>query len=58
MLEQKVQNFIDQIEQERDNGKIWKQSLENNLLKLINQNKEIKLLIKENTQVESEDKIT
>jgi hypothetical protein len=39
MLDQKVKNFIDQIEQQRDSNKIWKQSLEDNLLKLISQNK-------------------
>ena len=34
-----IANFIDQIEQQRDSNKIWKQSLEDNLLKLVSQNK-------------------
>ena len=33
------QQFTDQTEQQRDRDKIWKQSLEDNLLKPINQNK-------------------
>lgn len=39
MLEQKMQNFTDQTEQQRENNDIWKQGLEDILLKLIDQNK-------------------
>lgn len=39
MLKQKMQNFIDQTEQQRGSNKIWKQSLKDNLLKLASQNK-------------------
>ena len=39
MLEQKIQKVIDKTEQQRDRDKISKQSLEYNLLKLVNQNK-------------------
>jgi hypothetical protein len=39
MLQQKMQNFRDQTEHQRDRDKISKQSLEYNLLKLVNQNK-------------------
>lgn len=35
----KVQNFIDQTEQQRDSNKLWKQSPENYWLMLVNQNK-------------------
>jgi hypothetical protein len=38
MLEAKFQNFIDQTKQQRDSNKIWKQNLEDNLIKLPNQN--------------------
>ena len=34
-----IQQFTDQTEQQEDRDKIWKQSLEDNLLKLANQNK-------------------
>ena len=39
MLEQKIQQLKDQTEKQREDNKDWKQDLENNLLKLINQNK-------------------
>ena len=39
MLEQKIQQLKDQTEKQREDNKDWKQNLENNLLKLINQNK-------------------
>ena len=39
MLEQKIQKVIDKTEQQRDRDKIWKQSLEDNLLNLVSQNK-------------------
>jgi hypothetical protein len=39
MLEQRMQQLTDQTEQQGDRDKIWKQSLEDNLLKLANQNK-------------------
>ena len=39
MLEEKIQQLTDQTEQQRENNENWKQDLENNLLKLINQNK-------------------
>lgn len=39
MLEQKIQQFTDQTEQQRDSNKIWEQSLGDNLLKLVYQNK-------------------
>ena len=39
MLEQRMQQFTDQTEQQRENNEDWKLDLENNLLKLINQNK-------------------
>ena len=39
MLEQKIQQLEDQTENQREDNKDWKQNLENNLLKLINQNK-------------------
>ena len=39
MLEQRMQQLTDQTEQQGDRDKIWKQSLEDNLLKPINQNK-------------------
>jgi hypothetical protein len=38
MIETKIQNFIDQTKQQRGSNKNWKQSLEDNLLKLPNQN--------------------
>ena len=38
MLQQYIQNFIYQTEQQRDSNKIWKQNLEGDLLKLVNQN--------------------
>jgi hypothetical protein len=34
-----IQQFTDQTEQQEDRDKIWKQILEDNLLKLANQNK-------------------
>ena len=34
-----MQQFTDQTEQQRENNEDWKLDLENNLLKLINQNK-------------------
>jgi hypothetical protein len=37
MLEQKMQKFTDETEQQRGSNKVWKQSLEDNLLKLVNQ---------------------
>ena len=39
MLEQKFLKFIDESEQQRDKLKTWQHSLEENLLKLANQNK-------------------
>ena len=39
MLEQRIQQLTDQTEQQRENNEDWKLDLENNLLKLINQNK-------------------
>ena len=39
MLEKRIQPFTDQTEQQGDREKIWKQFLEDNLLKLVNQNK-------------------
>ena len=39
MLEQRMQQLTDQTEQQGDRDKIWKQSLEDNLLKLVNKNK-------------------
>ena len=39
MLEQRMQQLTDQTEQQRENNEDWKLDLENNLLKLINQNK-------------------
>ena len=39
MLEQKIQQLEDQTENQREDNKDWKQNLENNTLKLINQNK-------------------
>lgn len=38
MLEQKMQKFTNQTEPQRDSDKIWKQSLEDNLLTLVNKN--------------------
>lgn len=106
MLDQRMQQLTEQAEHQRENSEDWRQDLENNLLKLINQNKmdtrlselqckekkikmwgqkleqriqeikeqkqqqteryevwtqilreEFKISIKENTQVETEDKI-
>ena len=39
MLEQRMRHLTDRTEQQRENKKDWKQGLEENLLKLINQNK-------------------
>ena len=39
MPEQRMQQLTDETEQQRGNNDDWKQDLENNLLKLINQNK-------------------
>ena len=39
MLEQKIQQLEDQTEKQREDNEVWRQDLENNLLKLINQNK-------------------
>ena len=39
MLEQRMQQLTEQTEQQRENNEDWKLDLENNLLKLINQNK-------------------
>ena len=39
MREQKLLKFIDESEQQRDKLKTWQHSLEDNLLKLANQNK-------------------
>ena len=39
MLEQKIQQLADQTEKQREDNEDWRQDLENNLLKLINQNK-------------------
>jgi len=39
MLERRIHQFTDQTEQPGDRDKIWKQSLEDNLLKPANQNK-------------------
>lgn len=39
MLEQKIQQLKDQTEKQREDNEVWRQDLENNLLKLINQNK-------------------
>jgi hypothetical protein len=39
ILEQRIQQLTDQTEQQRENNEDWKLDLENNLLKLINQNK-------------------
>ena len=38
-LEKRIQQLTDQNEWQGDRDKIWKQSLEDNLLKLANQNK-------------------
>jgi hypothetical protein len=38
-LEQRIQQFTDQTEQQRENNEDWKQGLENNFLKLTHQNK-------------------
>jgi hypothetical protein len=39
MLDQKIQQLQDHTEKQREDNKDWKQNLENNTLKLINQNK-------------------
>ena len=39
MLEQKIQQLEDQTEKQMEDNEVWRQDLENNLLKLINQNK-------------------
>ena len=39
MLEQKIQKFIDQTERQRDRDEIWKQTLEDNLVRLVKQHK-------------------
>ena len=39
MLEQKIQQLKDQTEKQREDNGVWRQDLEINLLKLINQNK-------------------
>ena len=39
MLEQKIQQLKDQTEKQREDNEVWRQDLEINLLKLINQNK-------------------
>lgn len=39
MLEQRIQQLTRQTDQQRENNEDWKQDLENNLLKLIHQNK-------------------
>ena len=39
MLEQKIQQLEDQTEKQREDNEVWRQDLEINLLKLINQNK-------------------
>ena len=45
MPEQRMQQLTDQTEQQRKNNENWKSDLENNLLKLINQNKHLNIRI-------------
>ena len=45
MLAKITQQFIDQTEQQGNRDKIWKQSLEDNLLKLAKQNKAVAAIL-------------